>query len=145
MSIYTESHEEFVDECYLEQEITCPHCMHVHENSFSKSDFAEKVYCDFCSKPFSYERNTEVTYNSKKINDDTGSDVHLEINVTELDGKKIKDMLHTNENMILFVRKNVKKYFTSNKRIFFFSRKKRKAFKYVLENCIKIVSVKKQS
>lgn len=42
----------------------CPHCGYVHQDAFEWSDEGIRN-CRKCRKPFAYERNVEVTYDTR--------------------------------------------------------------------------------
>lgn len=58
----------FEDEAYGEDEITCPWCQEpVTTDSWEWADYSDDEECPHCGKRFFYERDIEVTYNSKRI------------------------------------------------------------------------------
>lgn len=44
-------------------EIVCPYCGEIHTDSWECADDEGEIECDECSKKFSYQRETSVTYN----------------------------------------------------------------------------------
>ena len=50
-------------------EIVCPYCDYIFEDSWEFSDTGEgEIQCYKCSKNFIYTVNIEITYNTSKIN-----------------------------------------------------------------------------
>jgi uncharacterized Zn finger protein len=54
-----------IDHSYTE-EIVCPHCGDEWQDSWECGDNDEFVECEECGKFFSYERDIDVTYSTKK-------------------------------------------------------------------------------
>jgi DNA-directed RNA polymerase subunit RPC12/RpoP len=52
-----------------QEEITCPYCKYELSNSWEYAD-SDILECHECGKMFSYERNTEVRYATKKLEED---------------------------------------------------------------------------
>ncbi len=50
-------------------EVTCPHCGHIHSDSWEYSE--GKHECMDCELPFDMWRYTEITYSTKKIKQKT--------------------------------------------------------------------------
>ena len=46
--------------------IVCPWCGEEQSDSWECCDWDDECECDYCGKVFEYERNTEVTYSSRK-------------------------------------------------------------------------------
>ena len=57
--------EEDEIDCECTDEIGCPHCGHIYSDSWEEADSG--IYnCEYCEKPFSYERIVSVTYSTSK-------------------------------------------------------------------------------
>lgn len=53
-------------DCMYEDEPVCPHCGKRHQDAFEWRDSGRRD-CDRCGKPFTWERNVEVTYSTEKV------------------------------------------------------------------------------
>jgi len=49
-----------------EDEMVCPWCDTENPDSWEYQDAEGNVHCDFCLKPFTYCRHTEVTYSTSR-------------------------------------------------------------------------------
>lgn len=49
---------------YYTEEIVCPYCGHVHQNSFELTKDEDTMECENCNKEFEYVRNIEITYST---------------------------------------------------------------------------------
>lgn len=47
-------------------EVVCPYCGYEHGDSWELSADSDEMDCGNCDQPFTYERNIEVTYSTKK-------------------------------------------------------------------------------
>lgn len=46
------------------EEMVCPYCGYIHENSNELSSDSSEYECDNCGRKFLYERETEVHYST---------------------------------------------------------------------------------
>lgn len=60
------------NEQYGTSEIVCPWCGYEHSDSWECADSDDEFECAECGKPFSYTREVEVTYTSKRRECDFG-------------------------------------------------------------------------
>jgi DNA-directed RNA polymerase subunit RPC12/RpoP len=56
-----------IDTKYTE-DIVCPHCGHVHSDSWEIESNSGNDKCSRCDKEFGFERDIEVTYSTWKLN-----------------------------------------------------------------------------
>lgn len=51
------------------EEVVCPHCGHAHDSSceFGGRNDGGDLECEECGKPFHWERNTIILYDTSKI------------------------------------------------------------------------------
>ena len=69
--------EEFEEaDAQYTREITCPWCGHEDSDSWEASDDGEQD-CGMCHKPFTYERDVDVTYVSERVIED---EANVEVN-----------------------------------------------------------------
>jgi transposase-like protein len=51
------------------EEMVCPYCGYIHENSNELSSYCSEYECDVCGREFHYERETEVHYDTYRMED----------------------------------------------------------------------------
>lgn len=55
------------EEVFSLGELTCPYCGTKESDSWELPERDDEFYCEVCDKYFAYEREIDVTYWSKKI------------------------------------------------------------------------------
>lgn len=50
-------------------EMVCPYCGYIHENSNELSSDCSEYECEVCGREFHYERETEVHYDTYRMED----------------------------------------------------------------------------